>query len=38
MLVDDPQALTIVPNPPAFPAARDYEGLDARGAWPPLAR
>jgi len=38
MLVDDPHPLTIVANPPAFPATRDYDGLDARGAWPPLVR
>jgi hypothetical protein len=30
--------LTIVERPEAFPAARAYEGLDARGAWAPLVR
>jgi hypothetical protein len=28
----------IVDEPPAFPASRGYEGLDGRGAWPPLVR
>lgn len=28
--------LAIVESPAAFPAARDYDGLDARGTWPPL--
>jgi len=28
----------IVADPPAFPAAEPWEGLDARGAWPPLLR
>ena len=32
------EPLTIVENPPAFPAVRGYEGLDARGEWPPLVR
>lgn len=30
--------LEIVESPPAFPSARQYEGLDGRGAWPPLLR
>jgi hypothetical protein len=30
--------LAIVEQPPAFPEAREYEGLDARGHWPPLVR
>ncbi len=28
----------IVEAPPAFPASRRYDGLDGRGAWPPLVR
>ncbi|MGE5246177.1 MAG: hypothetical protein ACM3SQ_18280 [Betaproteobacteria bacterium] len=38
MLVHDRAPLAVVPDPPAFPAARDYDGLDARGEWPPLVR
>ena len=30
--------LQIVEQPPAFPASRRYEGLDAREQWPPLLR
>ncbi len=30
--------LTIVERPPAFPETRSYDGLDARGHWPPLVR
>jgi hypothetical protein len=30
--------LAIVASPPAFPERRVYEGLDARGQWPPLVR
>lgn len=30
--------LAIVPSPQAFPESRGYEGLDARGQWPPLVR
>lgn len=37
MLVDADR-LDIVEAPPAFPEARHYEGLDARGEWPPLLR
>jgi hypothetical protein len=37
-LVDHTGPLAIVANPPAFPSDREYEGLDARGAWPPLVR
>lgn len=35
MLVDA-DTLAIVEQPPAFPASRRYEGLDARDEWPPL--
>ena len=38
LLVDAPSPLRIVTDPPAFPAARGYEGLDARDEWPPLLR
>lgn len=37
-LVDHVGPLAIVANPPAFPSGWNYEGLDARGAWPPLVR
>ena len=30
--------LAIVEAPTAFPQDREYEGLDARGAWPPLVK
>ena len=36
MLFRDDVALEIVSNPPAFPADDEYEGMDARGALPPL--
>ena len=38
LLVDARKPLTIVSNPPAFRPERGYEGLDARGEWPPLVR
>jgi hypothetical protein len=38
LLVHGTAPLTVVQNPRAFPAARRYEGLDARGEWPPLLR
>jgi hypothetical protein len=38
LLLDSPGPLTVVDDPPAFPAARDYDGLDAVGHWPPLLR
>lgn len=38
LLVDARSPLRIVSDPPAFPAARGYEGLDAREEWPPLLR
>jgi hypothetical protein len=38
MLLRDEVPLSIVSGPPAFPAGRDYEGLDARGVLPPLLR
>src|SRR4029079_13759667 len=34
----DPEPLAIVVDPPAFPAAFPYEGLDAHDAFPPLLR
>lgn len=37
-LVRATDRLAIVEAPPAFPADREYEGLDARGAWPPLVK
>ncbi len=37
-LLFDDAPLTIVRDPPAFPETRTYEGLDARGHWPPLVR
>jgi hypothetical protein len=37
MLVDADR-LDIVEGPRAFPEERGYEGLDARGEWPPLLR
>lgn len=36
MLFRDDVPLEIVANPPAFPADATYEGMDARGALPPL--
>ena len=38
LLVDFNGPLAIRANAPAFPAERVYEGLDARGEWPPLVR
>jgi hypothetical protein len=38
LLVHGDGPLAIVEAPPAFPAGRDYDGLDARGQWPPLVR
>jgi Fe-S-cluster containining protein len=36
MLFRDDVSLAVVQDPPAFPAADDYEGLDAREVMPPL--
>lgn len=33
-----PGVTTVVEAPPAFPMAAEFEGLDARAAWPPLLR
>lgn len=38
LLLRDDVELSIVEGPPAFPADGEYEGLDARGALPPLVR
>jgi hypothetical protein len=38
LLMTGTAPLAVVDGPPAFPAARGYEGLDARGEWPPLLR
>jgi hypothetical protein len=38
LLVDFEGPLAVVADPPAFPAERGYEGMDARGEWPPLLR
>jgi len=38
MLFRDDAALAVVSDPPAFPPAWPYEGLDAREALPPLLR
>jgi hypothetical protein len=38
LLLDTDAPLQIVEQPPAFPAGRGYEGLDARDEWPPLVR
>lgn len=38
MLLESEEPLRIQSEPPAFPAARGYEGLDASGEWPPLLR
>lgn len=38
MLVTTGDPLRTVVNPPAFPGERDYDGLDGRGAWPPLVK
>jgi hypothetical protein len=37
-LVCGERPLAIVEAPPAFPPDVDYDGLDARGQWPPLVR
>ncbi len=36
MLFEATAPLTITTTPPAFPADRSWDGLDARGQWPPL--
>jgi Fe-S-cluster containining protein len=38
LLLDPAPPLAIETNPPAFPPLREYEGLDATGALPPLLR
>ena len=38
LLYDSEQPVAIVSAPPAFPERRRYDGLDARGQWPPLVR
>lgn len=38
MLFREDVPLAIVTDPPGFPPEREYEGLDARAAWPPLLR
>jgi hypothetical protein len=38
LLVEASDRLHIVESPPAFPVDREYEGLDGRGAWPPLIK
>src|SRR6185436_4048509 len=38
LLCESEAALAIVASPAAFPEGRAYEGLDARGQWPPLVR
>lgn len=37
-LVRAAEPVAIVEEPAAFPPGRDYEGMDARGAWPPLVK
>jgi hypothetical protein len=37
-LLVDGDHLDLVRSPAAFPSSREYEGLDARGEWPPLLR
>jgi hypothetical protein len=37
-LVDSAVPLSIVADPSAYPPDRGYDGLDARGEWPPLVR
>jgi hypothetical protein len=37
-LLDASGPLEVVTDPPAFPAGRRYDGLDASGEWPPLVR
>lgn len=36
MLFEPSAPMTIVENPPAFPTGYAWDGLDARGQWPPL--
>lgn len=36
LLVESSAPLEVVERPSAFPASRDYDGLDGRDAWPPL--
>lgn len=36
LLFEATTPLAIVANPPAFPEERQWDGLDARGQWPPL--
>jgi Fe-S-cluster containining protein len=36
--LDDPEPFQVMVDPPAFPAAREYVGLDARHTLPPLLR
>jgi len=36
--LDEPDTFCVVTDPPAFPASREYVGLDARDALPPLLR
>lgn len=38
LLLDSTEPLRVVAAPPAFPAARGYDGLDACEEWPPLLR
>jgi len=38
LLCESDEQLAIVASPPSFPEGRVYEGLDARGQWPPLVR
>jgi hypothetical protein len=38
LLVHSAGPLSIVESPSAFPAGRGYDGLDGRGAWPPLVK
>ena len=38
LLLDTDGPLAVVENPSAFPLERTYDGLDARGEWPPLLR
>jgi len=38
LLVDFEGPLAVVADAPAFPAERGYEGMDARGEWPPLLK
>jgi hypothetical protein len=38
LLCESEAPFAIVRDPAAFPGRREYEGLDARGHWPPLVR